>query len=405
MRKFLAVCLCCLCLFLSGCGKSAEAAPTPPPEPPQSAPMEEVVPALSPEEIAALEQQAEAARLAEEVESVLSRLTLEEKVGQLFFAACPASDAPSAIADYHLGGILLFTRDYQDAAGSWLTQEAFTEKLSAMQTAAARDTGIPLFIGSDEEGGSVTRASRNPNLFAQKLPSPQTLYQKSGMEGLLERTAAYNAQLLAYGINVNFAPVCDVSIQSGDFIHDRSFGQDAEATADYVSQAVAAMKTAGMAPVLKHFPGYGSNADTHTGIAVDQRPYAQFTAEDYLPFTAGMDAGAPFVLVSHNIVTCLDDTYPASLSPAWHEELRSHLGFAGVILTDDLAMGAVKAYAQDGNIAVLALLAGNDMIVTSDFTHQIPSVLEAVADGTLTEEQIDTACRRVLTVKQQLNLL
>lgn len=393
MRKWLMLWLCCLFTFTSGCGKTVEPAP---PEPPSEPTVEYSAVVLSPEEIAEVERQV--------VESTLHSLTLEEKVGQLFFAACPAADVPTYIADYHLGGILLFTRDYKDAADNWLTQDAFTEKLAAMQTAAENDTGIPLFIGSDEEGGSVTRASRNSNLFAKKFPSPQKLYTQGGMEGLLEQTAAYNARLLAYGINVNFAPVCDVTTHAGDFIYDRSFGQDAETTADYVARTVAAMEDAGIAPVLKHFPGYGNNADTHTGIAVDQRPYEQFAAEDYLPFAAGIEAGSPFVLVSHNIVTCLDDTYPASLSPAWHEEVRK-LGFEGILLTDDLAMGAVKAYAEDGNIAVLAILAGNDMIVTSDFTHQIPSVLDAIANGTLTEEMIDTACRRVLTVKQQLMLL
>ena len=397
MKRFFALLLAAMLLLsLIGCGDAK------PPEP--LIPDEPVLDEPSPDELAEQQRLAELARRAQELEDRLASMTLAEKVGQLFFLRCPSSGAEAAVAQYHLGGILLFTQDYKDASGNWLTQDAFAEKLAALQSAAESDTGIPLLIGSDEEGGTVTRASRNPNLFPSKFPSPQSLFQTGGLEGLLADTQQYNSRLHSLGITVNFAPVCDVSTNPKDFIYDRSFGQNAQTTADYIAQVVAAMSDAGIASVLKHFPGYGSNADTHTGIAVDERPYEQFLAEDYLPFAAGIDAGAPFVLVSHNIVTCLDSSYPASLSAAWHEQLRSYLGFEGVILTDDLDMGAVKAYADGGNIAVLALQAGNDMIVCSDLT-QIGAVIAAVQDGTLSEETIDSACRRVLAAKQSLLLI
>ena len=397
MKRFFALLLAAMLLLsLIGCGDAGT------PEPP--IPDEPVLDEPSPDELAEQQRLAELARRAQELEDRLASMTLAEKVGQLFFLRCPSSGAEAAVAQYHLGGILLFTQDYKDASGNWLTQDAFAEKLAALQDAAESDTGIPLLIGSDEEGGTVTRASRNPNLFPSKFPSPQSLFETVGLEGLLADTQQYNSRLHSLGITVNFAPVCDVSTNPKDFIYERSFGQNAQTTADYIAQVVAAMSDAGIASVLKHFPGYGSNADTHTGIAVDERPYEQFLAEDYLPFAAGIGAGAPFVLVSHNIVTCLDSSYPASLSAAWHEQLRSHLGFEGVILTDDLDMGAVKAYADGGNIAVLALQAGNDMIVCSDLT-QIGAVIAAVQDGTLSEKTIDSACRRVLAAKQSLLLI
>ena len=335
------------------------------------------------------------------IDTILSAMTLEEKVGQMFFVRCPAANQTELIQQYHLGGYLLFGRDFKDSAGNWLTAEQFTDTVASYQAASS----IPLFIGVDEEGGTVARATRNPNLFSAKRKSPQSVFRSGGPEAVVQDTLAVNSGLLRYGINVNFAPVADVSTDPADFIYDRSFGQGAAATAEYIAAAVTAMGETGIGSVLKHFPGYGSNADTHTGIAVDGRPYEQFLAEDFLPFRAGIDAGAGSVLVSHNIVTCMDDGLPASLSPAVHAVLREELDFTGVILTDDLAMDAVEAYAEDGSVAVLAVLAGNDMIVTTDFAAQIPLVIAAVEDGTIPMETINSAVSRILGWKYDLGLL
>ena len=147
--------------------------------------------------------------------------------------------------------------------------------------------------------------------------------------------------------------------------------------------------------------------DTHTGIAVDPRPLEQFREEDFIPFLAGMESGgaATSVLVSHNIVECMDSELPASLSPAVHQVLREELGFEGVIMTDDLAMEAVAAYAGDGSVAVMALEAGNDLVLTTDYRTQIPKVIEAVQAGTLSEDIINAACRNVLEWKMALGLI
>lgn len=370
-------------------------APTATPEPTPE-------PTLSPEEQAALALQEAEEAATQQRQAILESMSLEEKVGQLFFVRCPETGAAEDVAAYHLGGILLFGRDFTDEQDNWLSLEQVQANIQSYQDAAA----IPLFIGSDEEGGTVTRASRNPNLFSQKLPSPQSLYAEGGMDLLLNTTLEYNTTLRAtLGINVNFAPVADVSTDPDDFIYDRSFGQDATATADYTAAMVQTMAEAGVASVLKHFPGYGNNVDTHTGIAVDTRSYESFETGDFLPFLAGIEAGAPFVLVSHNIVTCMDEEFPASLSPTVHRILREDLGFEGVILTDDLAMEAVSAYARDGSAAVQAILAGNDMIVTTDYKTQIPQVLEAVENGILSVDEINEHVLRILRAKQDLGLL
>ncbi len=415
MKKRAFLCLCALLLLLTGCGKEqigvfvvtygetppGDTRPAPPPEPePQleshPEPPSEPEPPPDPKQ--------------ETVEALLAEMTLEEKVGQMFFVRCPDVGAAERISEYHLGGCLLFTKDFKDSAGEWLSESDFTQKILGYQEVSS----LPLLIGVDEEGGAVARASRNPNLFAEKFQSPQKVFSAGGMEAIALDAVDKSKGLLRYGVNVNFAPVADVSTDPADFMYDRTFGQDAEATAAYVETVVTAAGgvSAGngdgvykIGAVLKHFPGYGNNADTHTGVAIDERPYERFLEEDFLPFRAGIEAGAGAVLMSHNVVVSMDPDLPASLSPEVHRILREELDFQGVILTDDMAMDAVESYARDGSAAVLAVLAGNDMIVTSDFARQIPQVVEAVNGGTIDKALIDRAVERVLGWKYDLGLL
>ena len=400
MKRLLAAVLAALTLIsLAACG---EKTPSPPEGPVPPVQEEPAVPAPEPEPPAPTAEE-----LAEQqIDGLLSSMTLEEKVGQLFFVRCPAENAVEDVSTYHLGGYILFGRDIKDSAGDWLTEEQFIQILQSYQDAAA----IPLLIGVDEEGGTVARVSRNPNLFPNgTCKSPQYLlsHQQESHNVFSADAWEKNSRLQLFGINVNLAPVCDVSTDPSAFIYDRTLGQDAQATAAYVTSVVTAMRDCGMGSVLKHFPGYGDNADTHTGIAVDDRPYEDFVNEDFLPFQAGIEAGGSTtsVLVSHNIVECMDPDLPASLSPNVHRILREELGFDGVVMTDDLAMEAVSAYAGDGAVAVMALEAGNDLVLTTDYRTQIPKVMEAVENGALDGAVIDTACRRVLRWKQALGLL
>lgn len=407
MKKFVLLPLMLLCL-LCGCA-GEEKSPSPEPEEIEAAAnVPEPVPAAAPEEVLAPVPEPDPRQ--EMVDDLLSRMSLEEKVGQMFFVRCPDVGAAERISEYHLGGCLLFTRDFKDSAGEWLSERDFTQKILGYQEISS----LPLLIGVDEEGGTVARASRNPNLFAEKFQSPQKVFSVGGMEAIALDAVDKSKGLLRYGVNVNFAPVADVSTDPADFMYDRTFGQDAEATAAYVETVVTAAGgvSAGngdgvykIGAVLKHFPGYGDNADTHTGVAIDERPYERFLEEDFLPFRAGIEAGAGAVLMSHNVVVSMDPDLPASLSPEVHRILREELDFQGVILTDDMAMDAVKSYARDGSAAVLAVLAGNDMIVTSDFARQIPQVVEAVNGGTIDKALIDRAVERVLGWKYDLGLL
>ncbi len=325
---------------------------------------------------------------------LLAQLTLEEKVGQLFLARTPnPGDAAPAVCP---GGYLLFAKDFGTR-----TAEEVRAAIAELQAGAK----TPLLIAVDEEGGGVVRASSDPNLRAEPFPSPQQLYAAGGMEAVEADTAEKARFLKDLGVNVNMAPVCDVPQGPGDFIYSRTFGGDAAATGIYVDRVVRQMEQQQLGSVLKHFPGYGPNPDTHTGSTYDERPFAAFAEADLVPFAAGIDAGADCVLMSHNVMACVDPVNPASLSAGVHNLLRNRLHFDGVIVTDDLGMGAILAHYTPEQAAVAAVLAGNDLLCTPDWQQGMAAVLQAVERGVLDEAQIDEAAARVLAWKEELGLL
>lgn len=387
MKKFFCV---ILCLLLCGCSvqpvPKASSRATLPPEP--STQVTTQSPTQVPTQAPTLPP--------DPVDLLLSGLTAEEKVGQLFLARCRKETAAEDIAQYHLGGLVLFDRDTEDE-----TPESLRQTLERYQKAAT----IPLLIAVDEEGGSVVRISDKPAFRDAPFSSPRSLYEGGGMEALRTAEVEKDALLSDLGINVNLAPVCDITTDPAAFLYDRSLGQSPELTCQWAQIAVEEGQTYGIGCVLKHFPGYGNNADTHVGIAIENRSLEELEAQDLLPFAAGMEADCGAVMVSHIQVTALDAEYPASLSPAVHRYVRETMGYNGVLVTDDLVMDAISVPYGVGEAAVLAVLAGNDLLISSDFPEQYAAVLEAIREGRISEEQIDNAVRRVLLWKQSLGLL
>ncbi len=331
-----------------------------------------------------------------QAQALLEQMSLEDKVGQMFIARYPAENAPRKAAGYRLGGYILFARDFENLS---------PEQAASLIESCQDEADIPLLIAVDEEGGKVNRVSRYPAFRDAPFPSSQSLYETGGFESIRADTLEKAGLLKSLGINVNFAPVCDISQDPADFIYERSFGKDASLTSQYVETVVRAMKEEHIGCVLKHFPGYGNNKDTHTGIVRDSRPYENFTASDFLPFQAGIQNGADMILVSHNIVECMDDRFPASLSPEVHRIIREDLGFLGVIVTDDLYMNGIRDFTGDTEAAVLAVQAGNDLLCCTDFETQIPAVIHAVEKGEISMEQIDASVLRILEMKISLGIL
>ena len=330
---------------------------------------------------------------------IISEMTIEERVGQMFLAQLPHSSAAQRAGEWALGGYLLFAHDFEG-----LTKSEVIANIQGYQ----RYSRIDMFFAVDEEGGTVNRVSRNTALRDTPFLSPQQLFELGGFELIAEDTAEKAVLLRSLGINLNLAPVADVSTDRRNFIHPRSFGQDAGKTAEYVRTVVEVMREKGIGSALKHFPGYGDNADTHFTAAHDSRPIEVFWSSDFIPFIAGIEVGADMVMVSHVVVESIDPELPASLSPAVIRILREKLGFDGVIITDDLAMGAVDRLipsTSDYSIAVLAVLAGNDMIITADFERQITDILTAIENGVISENMINEAIFRILRLKIQLGVV
>jgi len=157
--------------------------------------------------------------------------------------------------------------------------------------------------------------------------------------------------------------------------------------------------------VLKHFPGYGNNPDTHTQMVRDDRPLEELEKSDLVPFAEGIRTGTDAILISHNIIDALDAQLPASLSPAVHDYLRHTMEFDGVIVTDDLVMQAITDAYGPEEAAVLAVLAGNDLLCSTEYPIQYPAVLEAVRSGRISSEQLDSSVMRILRWKQDLGLI
>ena len=326
---------------------------------------------------------------------IVSRMTLEEKVAQMFLACFySGTPSPDEIRECTPGGVLLFGASFSDS-----TPAEVRKNISAVNSASS----TPPFIAVDEEGGTVVRVSSSKKFRSTPFLSPRELYAKGGLDLIISDAHEKNSLLSGLGINLDL--VCDISTNKKDFMYDRSLGQDARITSDFTEAVVKACAEDSMGCTLKHFPGYGDSADTHKGIAVDRRSMDQLRSSDLLPFQAGIDAGAPSVLVSHNIVRAIDADAPASLSPAVHRMLREDMGFRGVIITDDLSMDAIDGFFPEADSAVTAVLAGNDMLCTGSFRKQYRAVLRAVRDGDITEDRIDQSVRRIISWKISAGLI
>ena len=342
---------------------------------------------------------------------MLRDMTLEEKICQMLFVTPEAltgytrvtqsGDATkAAIEKWPVGGIIYFSSNL-------VSTDQTTAMIENIQTFSQNATGRRLFIGVDEEGGSVARA-------ADSLGTTQfddmSVYGETGDTQEAYNIGATQAKdLTALGFNVNFSPVADVlTNEENTVVKDRSFGSDPDLVSSMVSQVVKGLTDGGMLCAPKHFPGRGSTGgDTHDGFASSDRTLEELEACDFKPFQAAIEAGAPMIMVGHMTMTAIDEDNPASLSETIVTGLlRDELGYDGIIITDALNMGAIANNYTNADAAVKAVSAGCDMLLcVSNISSVVNALTDAVSDGTISEERIDESVSRILQAKLRYGII
>ena len=326
----------------------------------------------------------------------LAGMSLKEKVGQVFLFRAPTKGDVQTVTEYQPGGFFFGADSFKDKT---------PEQVRAMLQGYQEANKVKMALAVDEEGGTVTRVSQFPALSPKKFASPQVVYANGGMDGIRQDALDKADFLLSYGLNVNLAPVADVTFDRNTYMFPRAFGRNGTRTAEFVKTVVEAANSKNLSSTLKHFPGYGGNSDTHTGIATDNRNMESFRDSDFLPFQAGIEAGVQCVLVSHNIVTAMDTENPASLSAEVHRILREELGFTGVVMTDDLSMQGLRDKAGESSAAPAAFLAGNDLMLSTDISGDFDALYAAVQDGSISQERLDESVLRILAWKYTMGIM
>ncbi|MFE9880015.1 glycoside hydrolase family 3 protein [Streptomyces sp. NPDC005784] len=354
--------------------------------------------------------------------ALISRMTLEEKVGQLFVmrvyghsATAPdqadidanlkeigVRTAAELIAKYRVGGIIYFawahnTRDpHQIADLSNGIQRASLEQ----------PRGLPLLISTDQEHGIVARVGKPATLF------PGAMALGAGGSRADARTVGRigGAELRAIGISQDYSPDADVNVNPANpVIGVRSFGADPDAVAGMVAAEVKGYQSSGVAATAKHFPGHGDTAvDSHFGFPVITHSRELWSALDAVPFRAAIRAGIDSIMTAHIMVPALDPAGdPATLShPILTGILRGELGYDGVVVTDSLGMEGVRTKYGDDRVPVLALKAGVDQLLNPpDLSVAWNAVLNAVRGGELTEARLDESILRILRLKSKHGVL
>ncbi len=335
----------------------------------------------------------------QEATEIASEMSDDELAGQVIIARYGGTDPaiPAAlVADYNLAGVILFTENVTSAAQVRETAEAVQD--------AHADLGRewPAAISVDNEGGLVQRMSGASGEWTTYPP-----FAAAGAvddDGVIsEAYAAMGNELRGSGVTMNFAPVADVSIGAQDpTINLRAAGSDPEVVSSTVQAALDGFAEGGVLTSIKHFPGHGSmTVDSHEELPVQTASSDELAQRDLVPFEAGIEAGAPMVMMGHIAVQAWDEGEAASMSPQAYRVLREDLGFTGVAITDGLDMGALTADRTPSEIAVDALDAGADILLTpQDVPTSHAAVVAALEDGSLDREQIEESAGRVIAMQQ-----
>ena len=341
----------------------------------------------------------------------VDRLTLEQKVGQMFmlaFAGSTAASAATLLRDHHVGACYLSNDNLVDPAQS-------ATLMAELQGLARAGSGVPALLAADQEGAWAV-------LTRHSCPGPGNmgLGATGAVDDTREMYTVFGEELRAAGLNADLAPAADVNSNPlNSIIGMRSFGEDPEAVARHVRGAVAGLHDAGIIAAAKHFPGHGdSSIDTHRGLARVDGDRQALGRRELVPFRAAVDCGVDIVMTSHIMFPALDPEHPATLSPViLGDLLRGTMGFGGVILTDSFNMQAIRRAYDPLDAVVQTVQAGADMVLlaeerygdeSGDYVERqvrlVAGLVRAVRQGRLPASRVDDAVARILALKARYGL-
>lgn len=342
-----------------------------------------------------------------------AEMTLEDKIAQMFVItpnALTGFDGVTAAGDttkeaYQnrpVGGIVYFAENLQGT-------EQTTEMLANMKTIAQERTGLPIFLSVDEEGGSVARIAGNSAYGVTDVGDMGAIGATGDTQNAYNAGTVIGTYLHELGFNVDFAPVADVLTNpENTSIGNRSFGTDSQVAAEMTVSILQGLSSQGVYGVVKHFPGLGGvKEDTHESEAVSEKSLEEIKAQELVPFQSAVEAGASFIMAGHiSLPNIIGDNTPASLSQMMITNvLREQMGYNGIVITDAMNMGAITGSYNSDQAAVMAVNAGVDMILMpADYETAYNGLLEAVNNGTITEERINESVIRIVKVKLSMGV-
>ena len=349
--------------------------------------------------------------LDEQASQLVSGMSLEDKVAQMFVitpealtgyaSVTAAGDTTKAAYESRPVGGLIYMAD------NLLSTEQTTEMLTNMQNIAMERTGLPVFLSVDEEGGTVARVAKNDAFGVTDVGNMSDIGATGDAQNAYNAGVTIGTYLKQLGFNVDYAPVADVLTNPDNtVIGTRSFGSDASVVADMVTKELEGLSSQGVFGVVKHFPGHGGvSGDSHDGAVTLDKSLEELMQTEFVPFQKAVENGVSFVMVGHiSVPQVVGDNTPASLSQMMVSNvLREQLGYQGIVITDAMNMGAITGSYTADQAAVMAVNAGVDMILMpQDYETAYNGLLQAVQDGTITEDRINESVTRIVKVKLQM---
>ncbi|WML48525.1 beta-N-acetylhexosaminidase [Neobacillus sp. PS3-34] len=336
------------------------------------------------------------------ISEVISKMSLEDKIGQMILTGISGTtmdaNAKKLINQYHVGGIIFYKNN--------LATPAQTIQL-VNQMKAENSSNLPLFLGVDQEGGRVTRlpggiANFPPNNKIGQVNNPAFSYKVGTLLG---------HELREFGLNLDFAPVLDItSNPNNPVIGDRSFGNNTEIVSKLGIQTMKGIQSQNVIPTIKHFPGHGdTSVDSHLELPIVNKSLEELKKLELIPFEHAIDDGADVVMVAHILLLQLDNTNPASMSKVVMTDLlRKQLIFKGVIITDDMTMGAITEHFDIGKAAVESVKAGSDIILVGHEYNNVvkiaSSLKTAVQNGEISEQRLNESIERIIQLKRKYSI-